>query len=70
MIFVFEFIIVFMGKKGVLLDNGKQAQSSMALYWKKQRENARKPKREYEPDEEEVRDQQTESNFQKWKQYK
>ncbi len=23
-----------MGKKGVLLDNGKQAQSSMALYWK------------------------------------
>jgi hypothetical protein len=23
-----------MGKKGVLLDNGKKAQSSMALYWK------------------------------------
>ncbi len=23
-----------MGKKGVLLDNGKTAQSSMALYWK------------------------------------
>jgi predicted heme/steroid binding protein len=23
-----------MGKKGVLLDNGKVAQSSMALYWK------------------------------------
>jgi len=22
-----------MGKKGVLLDNGKQARSSMALYW-------------------------------------
>jgi hypothetical protein len=24
-----------MGKKGVLLDNGKKAQSSMSLYWKK-----------------------------------
>ena len=23
-----------MGKKGVLLDNGKAARSSMALYWK------------------------------------
>jgi len=23
-----------MGKKGVMLDNGKKAQSSMALYWK------------------------------------
>ena len=34
----FIFIIVLfiaMGKKGVLLDNGKNAQSSMALYWRK-----------------------------------
>ena len=23
-----------MGKKGFILDNGKKAQSSMALYWK------------------------------------
>jgi hypothetical protein len=30
-IFLFEF----MGKKGVILDNGKKAQSSMALYWRK-----------------------------------
>jgi hypothetical protein len=29
-----------MGKKGVLLDNGKQAQSSMALYWKAGRDRA------------------------------
>ena len=30
-----------MGKKGVILDNGKTAQSSMALYWKKNRQQSR-----------------------------
>ena len=30
-----------MGKKGVMLDNGKTAQSSMALYWKKNRQMSR-----------------------------
>lgn len=34
-----------MGKKGVLLDNGKTAQSSMALYWKKNKQNNRKDKK-------------------------
>lgn len=38
-----------MGKKGVMLDNGKNAQSSMALYWKKHHEQAKKPKKQYEP---------------------
>jgi hypothetical protein len=33
-----------MGKKGVILDNGKKAQSSMALYWKKSREISKHPK--------------------------
>ena len=27
-----------MGKKGVMLDNGKAAQSSMALYWKQNKD--------------------------------
>lgn len=30
-----------MGKKGFLLDNGKKAQSSMALYWKAGREKSK-----------------------------
>ena len=34
LILCFDFIIVSMGKKGVLLDNGKAARSSMDLYWK------------------------------------
>lgn len=34
-----------MGKKGVILDNGKSASSSMALYWKKNREQGKKPKK-------------------------
>ena len=33
-----------MGKKGVLLDNGKKAQSSMALYWKTNKERSKAPK--------------------------
>lgn len=33
-----------MGKKGVILDNGKKAQSSMALYWKKNQEQSKHPK--------------------------
>jgi hypothetical protein len=32
-----------MGKKGVLLDNGKKAQSSMALYWKAGKDRAKNP---------------------------
>lgn len=44
-----------MGKKGVLLDNGKVAQSSMALYWKAGQKkgghnNADKPHEEKEED--------------------
>lgn len=32
----YNFIIELkMGKKDVIMDNGKKAQSSMALYWKK-----------------------------------
>lgn len=38
-----------MGKKGVLLDNGKNAQSSMALYWRKNREQSKNPHKPYEP---------------------
>lgn len=34
-----------MGKKGVIMDNGKQAQSSMALYWKKHHEQSKQPKK-------------------------
>lgn len=34
-----------MGKKGVILDNGRNAQSAMALYWKKNREMGRGPKK-------------------------
>lgn len=34
-----------MGKKGVKLDNGRNAQSSMALYWKKHHEQSKKPKK-------------------------
>lgn len=33
-----------MGKKGVIMDNGKFAQSSMALYWKSNRDKAKHPK--------------------------
>ncbi len=33
-----------MGKKGVILDSGKTAQSSMALYWKKNKDSAKHPK--------------------------
>ncbi len=33
-----------MGKKGVLLDNGKKAQGAMALYWKAGREKSKLPK--------------------------
>lgn len=33
-----------MGKKGVILDNGRTAQSSMALYWKNSRDRSKNPK--------------------------
>ena len=33
-----------MGKDKVILDNGKKAQSSMALYWKKNKERQKNPK--------------------------
>ena len=33
-----------MGKKGVILDNGRAAQSSMALYWKKGKDASKHPK--------------------------
>jgi hypothetical protein len=33
-----------MGKKGVIMDNGRTAQSSMALYWKKNKDKAKLPK--------------------------
>jgi len=33
-----------MGKKGVMLDNGKSAQSSMTLFWKNNKERAKHPK--------------------------
>ena len=33
-----------MGKKGVILDNGRTAQSSMALYWKKGQNKPKHPK--------------------------
>lgn len=59
-----------MGKKGVKLDNGRNAQSSMALYWKKHNEQSKKPKKEYEPTEEEQLDQRAESGFQKWKMHR
>lgn len=59
-----------MGKKGVLLDNGRQAQSSMSLYWKKNREQQNKPKKEYEPTEEEQLNERVETGFAKWKLHK
>jgi hypothetical protein len=34
LIYLTGLLLKYMGKKGVLLDNGKKAQSSMALYWK------------------------------------
>jgi hypothetical protein len=33
-----------MGKKGFILDNGKKAQSSMALYWQKDKMKSKQPK--------------------------
>jgi hypothetical protein len=33
-----------MGKKGVILDSGKAAKSSMALYWQKNKERSKHPK--------------------------
>ncbi len=62
-----------MGKKGVLLDNGKQAQSSMTLYWKKNRENNKHPrkKEEAEPvDEKEEMKNRADENLTKWKDHK
>jgi hypothetical protein len=35
-----------MGKKGFILDNGKQAQSSMALYWKAAQNRSKQDKPE------------------------
>ena len=44
-----------MGKKGVILDNGKAARSSMAIYWKNgQKKNDDKSKKE--PREEDIED--------------
>ena len=58
-----------MGKKGVLLDNGKTARSSMALYWKagqnKNQSNAAKK----EPREEDIED-RAEEGKDKWKIHK
>ena len=39
-----------MGKKGVLLDNGKQARSSMALFWNNaQNKNSKDKTNQQEP---------------------
>ena len=37
-----------MGKKGVLLDNGKTARSSMAIYWKSAQNKSKKDEKKEE----------------------
>lgn len=60
-----------MGKKGVLLDNGKQARSSMALYWNNAAsKNNNKDKAEKKEAPEEDMETRAGSNFDKWKQHK
>lgn len=61
-----------MGKKGVLLDNGKTAQSSMALYWKagqKKSNAAAGPKVAHEEKEVNIED-RAGSGMEKWKMHK
>ena len=43
-----------MGKKGVILDNGKAARSSMALYWKAGQNKNQNNDAKKEPHEEDI----------------
>lgn len=53
-----------MGKKGVILDSGKTAQSSMALYWKANRDRAKHPKEKpQQENDKEITDKSVMSNF-------
>jgi hypothetical protein len=58
-----------MGKKGVILDNGKAARSSMSLYWKAA-ENRKKDKTVKKETPEVGIEDRADSNFDKWKEHK
>lgn len=59
-----------MGKKGVLLDNGKVAQSSMALYWKAgQKKGGNHADKPEEPKEEDM-ESRVGTAMDRWKQHK
>ena len=56
-----------MGKKGVILDNGKTAQSSMSLYWKAaQQKKPAHDKPKPQPKEENM-EERAEGGASKWK---
>lgn len=59
-----------MGKKGVMLDNGKTAQSSMALYWKASHNRNQGSKAGKKEAPEEDIESRAESNLEKWKLHK
>lgn len=61
-----------MGKKGVLLDNGKVAQSSMALYWKAGQKKGKRPEADKPAHEEKEEDMESRagSGMERWKQHK
>lgn len=59
-----------MGKKGVLLDNGKTAQSSMSLYWKASHNRSQPDKAAKKEAREEDIESRAESNLDKWKLHK
>lgn len=59
-----------MGKKGVLLDNGKKAQSSMALYWKAAQNKKILGKDEKKEVPEENMEDRAGSGHDKWKSHK
>jgi hypothetical protein len=59
-----------MGKKGVLLDNGKQARSSMDLYWKAAQNKSKLPPGPKKEVPEEDIESRAGSNQDKWKLHK
>ena len=58
-----------MGKKGVILDNGKAARSSMALYWKAAQNKNKSNATKKEPREEDI-EERAEDGKDKWKIHK
>jgi hypothetical protein len=59
-----------MGKKGVLLDNGKQARSSMALFWNNLQSKSSKDRANKQEPPEEDMETRAASNLDKWKMHK